>query len=147
VEKTKNSFSLTTYNAGVIQSQAFRAMSNFMTERLVRYNLSLSEWKLLGHLKEVKNMTPSEISDFLSVKLPISSRLLKSLEAKGLLRRTQSKKDSRLIRAQITNKGEQLAGEIEGHMRQNLRQFLSDIRREDLEIYLRVMTKIANKVS
>lgn len=140
-------FRMTTYSAGMIQSQAFRALSNFMTDRLTKYDLSLSEWKLLGHLREVKHMTPSEISELLSVKLPISSRLLKSLEGKGLLKRTQNKKDSRIVQAHITDKGQELASEVERYLRENMSWFLDDIRREDLEIYLKVMAKIAGKVS
>jgi DNA-binding MarR family transcriptional regulator len=138
---------MTTYNAGMIQSQAFRALSNFLTDQLTGFNLSLSEWKLLGHLLEVDDMTPSEISELLSVKLPISSRLLKSLESKGLLRRNQNEKDSRIVHARITDKGRQLAGEVENYLRRNMNHFLSDIKRDELETYLRVMSKIADKVS
>jgi DNA-binding MarR family transcriptional regulator len=138
---------MTTYNAGMLQSQAFRALSNFMTDRLTRYDLSLSEWKLLGHLRDVDNMTPSEIAELLSVKLPISSRLLKSLESKGLLKRTQNKKDSRIVHARLTEKGQRLTGEVEQYLRKNMQLFLGDIKRDELETYLKVMAKIANKVS
>jgi DNA-binding MarR family transcriptional regulator len=135
-----------TYEAAMIQSQAFRASSDFMSRQLRGYELSLSEWKLLGHLNEAESMTPSEISRLLSVKLPISSRLLRGLEAKKFLKRRQNSRDNRVFHATITAKGKVTVGEVETNLKHDMKQFLSDIDRKDLEVYLAVLSKIAAKV-
>lgn len=135
-----------TYQAAMLQSQAFRALANFMSEQLSGFNISLSEWKLLGHLNEVDNMTPSQIAKLLSVKLPISSRLLKSLEEKGFLLRKQNPEDNRVFHAYITAKGKKTVCEIEVELRRSMRNFLADIDKQHLAIYLAVLAEIANKV-
>lgn len=144
--KTIDYLHLPTYEAGLIQSQAFRAMSNFMSSYLDRYDLSLPEWKLLGHLTEVREMSPSQIARLLSVKLPISSRLLNSLEMKKLIKRRPNKKDNRLVHVSITSRGIRLVRQIESPLRQELKKFLGDIERGDLAIYLKVLTKLAKKI-
>ncbi len=136
-----------TYRAGMIQSQAYRALADFMTRQLKPFEISLSEWKLLGHLQEVDSMIPSEIAQLLGIKLPSSTRLLKNLEAKRLVRRQQSEVDSRMIHAHITDKGTGLVLEAEKQLRPQLKKFLVDanIDAGELIIYLNVLTKLAQK--
>jgi MarR family 2-MHQ and catechol resistance regulon transcriptional repressor len=135
-----------TYEAAMRQSQAFRALSIFLTAELKQFDLSLSEWKLLGHLSETNEMTPSEIAILLNVKLPISTRILKSLVLKKCIVRRISHKDNRVIHAHITKKGKNLVNEVEKHLRQEMKNFLSDIDRQDLETYLKVVVQLSRKI-
>lgn len=135
-----------TYQAGLLQSQAYRALSNFMTARLQPYDLSLPEWKLLGYLNQSGPMTASQVARTLSVKRPIGSRLLNSLEAKGLLRRRADKKDSRTVHVDITPAGKRLVERIEKHLRTEMRRFLGDIDRRELAIYIKVLGLLAQKI-
>lgn len=128
------------------QSQAFRALSVFLTEHLAEFKLSLSEWKLLGHLSEVSDMTPSEISKLLNVKLPVSTRLLKSLEAKKYVSRQVNNKDSRVIHACITQAGKELVNKVETKLRREMKLFLEDIDRADLEVYVKVLLQLSKKI-
>lgn len=144
--KRDNYLHLPTYEAGLIQSQAFRAMSNFMSSYLEKYDLSLPEWKLLGHLTEVGEMSPSQIARLLSVKAPIGSRLLKSLEAKSLLIRKSDRQDSRRVYVSPTLAGRRLVKRIEPDLRRELKLFLNDVRRQELAVYLMVLTKLAKKI-
>lgn len=135
-----------TYEAAMIQSQAFRALANFMNKQLSEFHLTLSEWKVLGHLNEINLMTPSEISKLLNVKSPISSRLLKSLSAKGLLSRRKDKADNRIFHITITSEGRGLVATVEKRLRSSMKEFLSDVDRNDLENYLKVLNLIARKI-
>lgn len=144
--KRDNYLRLPTYEAGLIQSQAFRAMANFMTSYLEKYDLSLPEWKLLGHLTEVGQMSPSQIARLLSVKAPISSRLLKSLETKRLLIRKAGRQDNRKVYVSSTLAGRRLVKRIEPDLRRELKLYLRDIKTQELEIYLKVLTKLAKRI-
>ena len=135
-----------TYQAAMIQSQAYRALANFMNKQLGEFQLSLSEWKVLGHLNESNVMTPSEISKLLNVKSPISSRLLKTLGAKGLLTRRKDKTDNRIFHITITPEGRGLVASVEKRLRASMKQFLADVDSNDLENYLKVLNLIAHKI-
>ena len=45
---------LTTYNTGIVQAKAYRAMRISLTNALKKYNLSMSEWALLGTIYDRK---------------------------------------------------------------------------------------------
>jgi DNA-binding MarR family transcriptional regulator len=135
-----------TYTAGMLQSKAYRALSNFMTGYLSEFGLSLPEWKVLGSLYEKRGLTPTDLAEALGVKLPIATRLLKSLEAKQLLTRSVDGKDTRVVRVEITAEGKNLAFKLEKMLRQEMRLFLHDIDHSDLVVYLRVLSQLAAKV-
>lgn len=135
-----------TYKAGLLQSKAYRVLSDFLTGQLKAYNITLSEWKLLGHLFEAESMTPSDIGELLSVRMPICTRLLNSLQHKGLISRRQDETDNRVNYADITIDGQRLVTRIEGQLRHEMEQFLSDIPRQDLEAYVRVLARLAHKL-
>ena len=134
-----------TYTAGMLQSQAYRALSNFMTAELKKFNLSLPEWKLLGHLKEHGFMSPSQIAQLLCIKPPVGSRLLNSLGAKQLIDRAQHATDKRSVRIEVTSKGVRLVNIIEKSLRPHIKQYLVDIKPNDLAIYIKVLAQLANK--
>ena len=111
------------YHAGILQSQSYRALSNFMSLQLAGFNLSLPEWKVLGHLSEVKFTTPSEISKLLGVKRPISSRLLNTLEAKKLIKRSTNPIDTRVVQVTITASGSKLFTRSELLIKKSIKDF------------------------
>lgn len=135
-----------TYQAGILQSQSFRALSNFMSQELSRFDLSLPEWKVLGYLNESEYVTASEISSLLGVKRPIGSRLLKTLEAKKLIKRRTHSTDNRVTQVSITVAGKELFGSSERLIRQSMKVFLSDVDQADLNVYIKVLIQIAAKL-
>jgi DNA-binding MarR family transcriptional regulator len=135
-----------TYKAALIQSQAYRALNNFMIKFLTDYDLSLSEWKLLGHLTETDRITPAEISALLSIRPPITSRLLGILEEKKLLKRSDSQKDSRTKFVNITPRGQKLVQKIEKALRPMMKRYLSDVDLKDLDAYVKILSQIATKL-
>ncbi len=135
-----------TYEAGLSQSLAYRALSKFMAKFLRRFSLSLPEWKLLGHLGEARKMSPGQIAELIGVRAPIATRLLKDLEAKSLLTRERNSSDSRRVGVTITTKGVQAIRDIEKELRPALARFLYDIDAEELAAYLRVTRQLANKL-
>lgn len=144
--KDSNTSLPSTYAAGMLQSKAYRALSNFMSAYLKPYNLSLPEWKALGYLQEASVLTPTDISNALGVKLPVTTRLLKNLEAKKLLKRKADSADNRVVRVKITPQGTKLALELEKGLRQEMKHFLADISQPELIAYMRVLSKLADKI-
>ena len=137
---------LSTYSAGILQSKAYRSLTNFMNDYLQPHGLSLSEWKLLGLLDEHKHLAPSEIAETIGIKLPVATRLLGQMDGKGLLSRASARSDKRMVKVTITPKGKKLAKDLEASLRQAMGEFLGDINRQDLNTYLKVLDKLAAKL-
>lgn len=137
--------SQSTYRAGLLQSQAYRALSSFMTAQLEPFRLSLPEWALLGHLSHSDGLRPSDVSKLLSVKRPVATRLIASLEGKSLLCRAAHPADSRASIIKTTPEGQRLVVTIESTLRAEMRGFLADVTLEELAVYVRVLEKIAAK--
>jgi len=136
----------TTYAAGILQSKAYRALSNFMSAYLQPHDLSLSEWKLLGLLHEHQHLAPSEIAETLGIKLPIATRVVSQMHAKGLISRSSATSDKRMVKVIISDKGRKLATKLERGLRQAMQEFLADINREELKVYITVLDKLAAKL-
>lgn len=145
-DESKKIIGMTTYQAGMLQSRAYRALSNFMTDFLQLHDLSLPQWSLLGLLHEAKEYRPSQLAEMLGVKPPVATKLINEMEAKKLLARISHGKDGRGAVISITSEGAKLVGNVESHLRQEMRDYLGDIGRDELVTYLKVLARLAAKL-
>lgn len=136
-----------TYQAGLLQAKAYRALYLQMTEALKPYGITLPEWGLLGLLHDKKTLRPSELSIELGVKPPVTAGMLKELEGKGLIERSEDSEDSRVSEANLSDKGKRLVTLVEKDLRKNLNVFLKDIKTNDLLCYVQVLEKLSQKIS
>lgn len=132
-----------TYQAGLIQSRAFRNIGVFMDERLGKYNLSLPQWLIIGALLEYSQLSMKQIADMLDVTPPFATRMCTELERKQLISRTPDDIDARSRIVKILPAGRKLADGVEEELRKDLRNLLRDISVEDLEGYLKVLRKLS----
>lgn len=140
---THNHLNQSTYRAGLLQSRAYRALMTFLNSRLEPYNLTSSEWAVIGCLTESKRLRPTAIAEQLGVKSPVATRLIRSLLNKGLLEITADKRDRRAVNVTLTKLGAQRSREIEAHLRTDMRAWLRDVDLKELNSYLGVMEQIA----
>lgn len=137
---------ISTYRAGLLQAQAYRALSHFMTQALAKHDLSMPQWTLLGILRDQKTCRPSSLATLLGVKPPVATRLLGDLIKKGLATKTPHSTDNRGAIAAITPAGATLVAHIERTLRLELRKFLADLSIGELRTYLKVLSKLASKL-
>ncbi len=136
----------TTYQAGILQSKAYRALGVFMNRALAKHDLSVSQWAALGTLYDEHECRPSEIARALAIKPPVATRLLNGLVDKGLATRSPHADDSRGAVMQITLQGSDLVTLVERELRNEMNKFLSDISNIELIRYVTVLSKIAAKL-
>jgi len=75
------------------------------------YGLNLNEAMLLCTLSDKGNMTAGEVGECLGLTQSNASKVIRSLEKKGLLRRSLDKNDKRVMHFQLTRAGnEKLSG-------------------------------------
>lgn len=94
---------------GYRASRLAKIMQNRLETALSEHGLTRLMWCVMTGVGEEGVQTPSELADYVGVTRPTISRLLKSLEARGLLQRTNgSARDGRSVRIELTARGQQI---------------------------------------
>lgn len=78
---------------------------------LQKIDLTYTQYVAMMVLWDVKKTTVKDLGEKLYLDSGTLTPLLKSLEAKGLVTRSRSKEDERVLRVEITTKGEELKNE------------------------------------
>jgi DNA-binding MarR family transcriptional regulator len=145
-----NSFNLsdiTSYQAGVIQSQAHRKLKKQVTNFLKPHGITMMEWFALGLIKDSqdKGMRLTELAGQLQTTLPYTTNLINGLMHKGYLTRTTDKNDSRAKFLRLVPGVEETCNTIERNLREKMRQLIyADITPNELSIYIKVLFTIAS---
>ncbi|PLS81347.1 hypothetical protein CYG49_02330 [Candidatus Saccharibacteria bacterium] len=138
---------LKTYQAGLLQAKAYRSLHTQMSEALKPYGITLPQWGLLGLLNDKKSMSPSELSQELGVKPPVTTSMLHELENKQLIKRLSNPKDNRASSIQLSDEGKRIIPAVEKELRKDLVEFLKDIRPTELLAYMKVLEKLSSKIA
>lgn len=137
--------SLSTYTAGLLQSQAYRALKQFLGSKLAAHDLTMPEWGLLGILHDHPKLRLSALSDLLHVEASLTTTLVKALTAKGWVATEADPSDSRAKLVKLTSKGRATVEEVEGSLRSDMKNYLSDVSSAELVVYVSVLSKLAAK--
>lgn len=135
-----------TYEAGMLQSRAHRALSAFMTTALEPCRLTMPEWALLGAIAESQGMALKALAQTLGVKPPVAHELVTGLCRRGLVSRRPAQLDQRVTLISLTPTGQHLVTEVEAKLRRDLRGYLADIPVSKLLVYIDVLRTLSNKL-
>lgn len=130
------------YNFSILQGKAYKTIQNCITKCLVKYNLSLSEWKVLGQLYDNKNLRVADLSVILGYDASLITNLIDSLESKGLIQRIASKTDLRVKQIMLTEKARLHIPEIESEIWKIVLLLLEKITQKELKAYLKTLQAI-----
>lgn len=138
---------LTTYQAVISQARAFRTLRSFMVDTLKTYDLTLTEWLMIGTVidKGKDGIRVSELADTLGVEMPVITNLVNRAEKTGWVVRSVDTVDRRAKRVTGTLNGGEKACDIEGDLRKATSAWLNDLDPAILEHYLTVVGALANK--
>lgn len=87
---------------------ASRMLTRLYTPLLQELDITYPQYLVLLVLWEWGESTVSEITQKIHLETNTVTPLLKRLEQKGILKRTRSKKDERIVNVSLTEKGRQL---------------------------------------
>lgn len=90
------------YKLSVLTSRLTKMLSRVYGEK---YGLSTPEWRVLVHVARREKMSVREIHDHVYLEKPSVSRAVSKLEKAGLLAKTTSEADHRLVEIEITDAG------------------------------------------
>lgn len=136
-----------TYQAGIVQSKAYRVLRHMMAELLKQHNLTMMQWSILGLVYEAgsKGIRITDLAEAIDSTKAFITSSVKVLELRGFVTRTTDSVDtrSRIIRIKPGSVAlvEKVEQELRGEMRSRM---YADISPTELAAYVLVLNKIAN---
>jgi DNA-binding MarR family transcriptional regulator len=128
---------------GQIQRKNFKNLS----VALKPFGLIPLEWRTLAQLQEEDGLSVSELAEIVISERSALSRLMGSMENKGLLKRIVSKKDQRETLVKLTKKGRQVFEEILPIVRKQLAWTLEGLSEEQQRELMLLLGKLYENVN
>lgn len=115
---------------------------------LRRHDLTEQQWRVLRALGSSRApLRPSEISQLTLLSLPSLSRLLKTLEGRGIVRRTAHAEDLRAAQLALTTRGKKLVRTIAPLSEAGYAQIAEAIGAEDLEALYQLLDAVVERLA
>lgn len=137
---------ITTYQSGVVQSAAMRALNKFTNEVLQAHGLTTMQWFIIGTIYDTgtTGMRITDLGKKIDTKLSFLTNTVNLLESKGILERLSHQTDSRSRMVVVTESYRPQCDEIEQDLRSKLRQSIySRITPEEFRTYIGVLYKLS----
>lgn len=115
-----------------------------VTERLLETPFSLPEARILFELAHNQGLNVTKLSEILQLDAGYLSRLIQSLDKKGLLKKSQSEADGRRKLLNLTNKGERAFAALNSRSAEQVRAMLHNLPEESQVRLLKAMSDIIN---
>jgi DNA-binding MarR family transcriptional regulator len=137
---TPESFSLT-QSVGYLLTKARNVITAEVDTALKDVDITGSQMGIFLALHRGLASTPFELSKLLSVDTGLMTRMLDKLETKGLLERSRSVDDRRVVNLALTKKGKAIAAEIPNIAPEVLNARLEKFTKAEFEELCRLLNK------
>ncbi|MCW1907908.1 MAG: MarR family transcriptional regulator [Candidatus Saccharibacteria bacterium] len=144
--KSKGLADITTYQVGALESAAHRALRQYKDKQLSAYGLTGMEWYIVGIVADTgkTGIRTTDLAKNLGTTLGFLTKALKLLEAKRIITRRANAEDARSSFVALNPSYQKQVKKIEEVLRSKLRDSIySQITKEELETYIRVMEKLS----
>ena len=137
-----------TYTTSLYQVKAQRILRDKATEALSDFDLSSTEWTILGQIYEHKDgIRLSELAILLGVEAPLITNLIERLVKKGFVQKHNHPRDKRAKLLFLTKKGQDLLPEVEGLVQEKMQKVLKGATDDDLATYYKVLMIIVKNAA
>lgn len=121
----------------------FKALSLGLKKKLCALNIGPPHMKVLFLLCVLeKEPTISKISRRLSISLAMMTRIIDRLEEMKLVLRNTDPADRRAIRISLTEKGRNVAGELQAMRKMELKRLLNGFDEKDRKRFMRALSTL-----
>jgi DNA-binding MarR family transcriptional regulator len=121
----------------------WHAIARLYNEQAAKYGYTASIGYVLLYIDTVEGTPATKIGPMIGMEPRSLTRMLKSLEESELIRRVQDKKDKRLVKIFLTEKGK----EKKEMAKKVVRRFNQVVREEISEEKLKVFFEVAEKIN
>jgi DNA-binding MarR family transcriptional regulator len=137
---TAESFTLTE-SVGFAINKARNLLVAELDAALKDLDITTQQMGILMSMRGGVTQTPFELSKLLGIDTGLMTRMLDKLEAKGLLQRTRSLEDRRVVNLTLTREGAKVAQELPHIVPVVLNKRLRKFNRGEFKELLRLMNK------
>lgn len=127
---------------GYLIKQAQMALHRTIDGKMATLDLTAMQWRPLMLLAYGKARTAAELSRCSDVETSTMTRMLDRLEAKGLLTRTRSDSDRRIIFIELTEEGRRLAAEVPYLIAESFNHHLRGFSQQELDTMKSLLRRI-----
>lgn len=138
---------LKTYQVGVIEAAAHRALRQHKDALLKNYNLTGVEWYTVGTVSDAGDagVRATDLAKALGTTMGFLTKTVTMLEAKGYLFRRANPEDARSTYICFNDEKRAMVDEIEEALRERLRTSIySLITPEELQVYIHSLDKFSD---
>lgn len=140
---TRENFRLT-QSVGFFLNKARNLVLMEMDAALKELDITAQQMGILLSLSRGVATTPFELSKLLAIDTGLMTRMLDKLEKRGLLARSRSLEDRRVVNLTITDKGREVAARIPDIVPPVLNHRLRDFTPAEFDEFLRLLNKFNN---
>lgn len=106
---------------------------------------SREEWRALIHLGSVERITMSRLAEDLGLPLSTATHTIDRLVAKGIVTRTRSQQDRRVVMVEMSAAGKKMQENFKNKRNVMARSWLEPLSPGEREIFLELMAKITER--
>lgn len=138
---------ITTYQAGILQSSAHRLLQKYSDEVLRPYGITKMQWMITGSILDAgkDGIRITDLAKLLDTTLSYLTNTINLLESKGILERTTLDTDERAKMVTVSPAFIPKCREIEKDLRAHLREVIyKDITQDEFLTYMKVLHKLSS---
>jgi DNA-binding MarR family transcriptional regulator len=136
--------STATGQVGVAFKRAMVAMRRLRGRETQRIGLSFAQLGLLHGLAGRHECSARQLAEHSDLSPATVTQMLESLEAAGLVRRTRSEQDRRVVHTVLTEQGAALVAERQRDMEERWQEALGEFSNDDLAAAARVLNRVTD---
>ena len=114
---------------------------------LAKFGVNVAVWRILAVLWEHGQLSHRELSDLTSIEVSTLSRISKSVQQEGLIRRTRTQEDQRTVRVTLTERGRTLTQAIIPSALNSQAEIVGDLSAQDVKNLTRILHVIVGNLS
>lgn len=130
----------------ILKASAYRLTKEHIGKALKPFGLTMLQWVTLGLVHDAgsQGVSPTQLARELHVSQAYVSGLLTHLHAKQLIENKTNNKDARSHTVAVTSHGKDMVIKAERKVREQLKNWLAPISKEDIAVYMKVLEEISH---
>lgn len=117
-----------------------------VVRRQMPVNLTNDQYYLLHHIMQFGPRTSSELADTFKVVKSSITAIVTRLADRGLIERTRSEEDRRTVYLSLTERGQQIAEQVERRISESVGGYLSHFEEKEISMVMAAFEKLAELV-
>jgi len=129
-------------NLGFLMKQVYLSLNRLLDQDMAPLGLTAMQWRPITCLDKKRADTAAGLAKVIDVDTGAMTRTLDRLEAKGLVVRTRSHEDRRVVRIELTEAGQAIAHQIPARISRTLQHHLRGFDAEEVRLLTHFMQRM-----